>query len=508
MKKKTRNIIIIISIVSITLLIFNFLNPNILSITSYNNGITVDCNFWNPSGYPGEIKSVSDWGNCFISIPPEIFDQIVVQGDYNRVEFCVAPAEWFDGNIFPLPLGMLPLSLHWVGEGTTIDAYGNAKNPFCDELILTYQQEFPLGASNNWIPTIKLPEPGMFDINPRGTGEGVWKGTGLNYRWFIGMYGEGKGYFVHEVGGFVNIQEAVDLCIGVSSDDGNPCTADSCRAATGEVRNVPISDGNSCPGGTCEGGFCASPPNPQAKLSDANVYEGFSGDSVGFDFCIDNQGGSYYQGNVEVCIFPNTWITAIPLSILPLGFGSSNYGCEQNPNCNQYSVSIGANEIACTSTFVEVPSINSGNDRCSNLGAIYIGDNSLYTVVVGVSKSLTDNSYNSWDKSAFTVVSSGIVDLCEGKLIVDDVNPCTLDLCDSSTGIVSYDPVADGTWCLGGTCQYGSCVSPEGVEVEQSPFEAFISSHFFNIVMPFLIVIGILIGVIIYLARRKKGRRR
>ncbi len=64
----------------------------------------------------------------------------------------------------------------------------------------------------------------------------------------------------------------------VATDDGNPCTADSCNATTGLAEHTPVADGLSCNDGdactqadSCRAGACGGAPVVCAPLDDCHV---------------------------------------------------------------------------------------------------------------------------------------------------------------------------------------------------------------------------------------------
>jgi len=53
-----------------------------------------------------------------------------------------------------------------------------------------------------------------------------------------------------------------DLCTGVTCNDSNKCTEDSCNQATGQCSFANKTDGTTCIGGTCQNGTCIANPPP------------------------------------------------------------------------------------------------------------------------------------------------------------------------------------------------------------------------------------------------------
>jgi cysteine-rich repeat protein len=70
--------------------------------------------------------------------------------------------------------------------------------------------------------------------------------------------------------------ECPDLCDGVSCDDGNECTRDTCDPTTGVCSNDPAPDGIACNAcdGTCVGGTCSGPAYSAANNSDLMFFQG------------------------------------------------------------------------------------------------------------------------------------------------------------------------------------------------------------------------------------------
>ena len=180
----------------------------------------------------------------------------------------------------------------------------------------------------------------------------------------------------------------------IVSDDGNPCTTDSCNPATGVVTHTLVPGGTSCSDwDPCNGdevcdasGVCLA--GTPVNLDDGNV-------------CTD-----------DVCeIDWEDWPPTAYAVHLPV----PGRACPDGNLCN-------------------------GNETCNVYGAC----------VAGTPVDVSDNNACTTDSC------DPLTGLVTHALVnIDDDNECTADACDIMSGMITHPPVAEGTSCLPlGSC-YG-----------------------------------------------------
>jgi RHS repeat-associated protein len=218
----------------------------------------------------------------------------------------------------------------------------------------------------------------------------------------------------------------------VATDDGNPCTTDSCSPTSG-VTHTPVAAGTSC----SDGNAC-------------NGAETCNGSAV----CVAGTPPVVDDGNVcttDACN-PATGVTHTPVAA-----GTS---CSDGNACN------GAETCDASATCVSgtPPVVDDGNpctaDACSPS--------------VGVSHTAVSDGTSCSDGNACNGTETCQAGTCAAGTApsLDDGNPCTTDSCDPASG-PKHTPAADGTSCSNGdlcdgdeTCHSGSCTPGTPVNVD------------------------------------------
>jgi RHS repeat-associated protein len=221
----------------------------------------------------------------------------------------------------------------------------------------------------------------------------------------------------------------------LSTDDGNPCTADSCDPSSG-VKHVPVSNGTAC--------------------DDANVCNGHETCQVGT--CAPGAPLTTDDGNpctVDSCD-PVAGVSHAPVAT---GTACDNATvCDGHETCN-----------AAGSCVAGAPATSDDNNPCTTDSC---------DPVAGVQHAPTNAGTSCADQN----VCNG-VETCDGQgtcapgtpAVTDDGNPCTADSCDPIAG-VKHSPVAQGTSCADGnlcdgdeTCNAtGQCVSGTPAAVDDN----------------------------------------
>jgi RHS repeat-associated protein len=190
-------------------------------------------------------------------------------------------------------------------------------------------------------------------------------------------------------------------------DDNNPCTADSCDPSTG-IAHTPVSAGTSC-----------ADPN---QCNGSEVCDGSGICAAGVPPATDD-------GNpctVDACN-PGTGVTHSP--------APSGTNCADANPCNGAEI-CDANS-ACTSG--TPPTLDDGNpctaDSCDPVNGVVHAPAPSGSACDDGNHCNGLEACNGFGQCASTGVSA-----------VDDFNPCTLDTCDSSSGI-QHTPLAAGISC-------------------------------------------------------------
>ena len=191
----------------------------------------------------------------------------------------------------------------------------------------------------------------------------------------------------------------VDLCKEVNCDDDNPCTDDSCDPATG-CESVPknCNDGNVCTTDACD------------------LKTGCGHEQV---ICDDGN-----DCTADACN-PDIGCQSIAVGTFP---------CDDDSVCTTNDVCFAG---LCIGKFIECDDSNSCTDDSCNpkTGCAYTPNTSLCS---------DDNACTVGDTCADSVCESGPSKDC------DDLDGCTTDSCDQSTGECVLSPLPDGD--NDGTC--------------------------------------------------------
>jgi hypothetical protein len=252
-------------------------------------------------------------------------------------------------------------------------------------------------------------------------------------------------------------------------DDGNPCTADLCDAATGchhDPTNVACSDGNACTtGDMCQGGACVG--GAATTCDDDNLCT---------DDSCNPATGCVFQLNQAPCN-DDDLCTINDHCHLGACIAGGALTCADGNPCTDDSCDPDA---GCQFTPNAAP-CDDGNscttdDHCvagqCQGGGVDCDDENPCTddycdVVVGCIHVPNSDLCNDLDAcTANEFCSAGV---CGGgvPIVCDDVNACTDDGCDAQTGCTftpNDDPCTDGNACTDGDlCTDGACVPGEAL---------------------------------------------
>jgi RHS repeat-associated protein len=206
-------------------------------------------------------------------------------------------------------------------------------------------------------------------------------------------------------------------CVGLTVDDGNPCTLDAC-SPQGGVTHTPLANGTECNDSnactqtdTCQQGLCTPGALATCLAQDQCHTAGTCDTATG------------------ACSNP----------VKPDGSGCNDgNGCTQVDQC-QAGLCVGSSAVVCVA-----------QDQCHDVGTC----------------DPTSGSCSNPAKPDGTTCSDGTVctagDSCQGgacaagtAVSLDDNNPCTTDSCDSVSGVV-HAVVAAGTSCADSTACNGA----------------------------------------------------
>jgi hypothetical protein len=255
----------------------------------------------------------------------------------------------------------------------------------------------------------------------------------------------------------------------VSCDDDNPCTADSCAAATG-CAHARLADGTACSGGACEAGECAG-----AVLAPVVINEFAPGSygwvelhnpratSVGLGgYQIDDVAGG---GGAPYNIVSGTTIPAH-------GFLVFNYSAFNTASRDDVRL-VAANCGACsagpgdtTTNFYAGISVSGkcfGRQPDGGAWAAASVTCSQGLTNGGGGAACTPGAPCSDGNACTTGETLSTSCACTGgaALSCDDGNACTTDTCAPASGC-AHANAADGTACgSGGTCKAGVCATAE-----------------------------------------------
>jgi Dictyostelium (slime mold) repeat len=281
-------------------------------------------------------------------------------------------------------------------------------------------------------------------------------------------------------------------------DDGNACTTDSCDPALG-CQHTAVTDGQPCGdldpcngAETCVGGTCMS--GPPAGCSDSNpcttemcvpgvgcqftnVGDGTPCDDLtvcnGAETCL---GGFCTPGTQLMCDDANPCTT----DACDAALGCQHTALPDGASCDDSTVCNGAEMCSagvcqpgtplvcddlnpCTDDACDSSSgcfaINDDTNPCDDFNACTSPDwcqagtcgGTMTVVALGCSNN---------DACDGLEMCNPATGLCEPGFPVtcDDTNECTIDTCDSLTGLCQFNPVTDGIPCTGGTCLGGFCL--------------------------------------------------
>jgi hypothetical protein len=252
-------------------------------------------------------------------------------------------------------------------------------------------------------------------------------------------------------------------------DDGNPCTADSCAAATG-VAHTPVSAGTACDDSTvcnghetCNGsGSCVAGSTPVSD--DFNACTVDSCDAVlGVLHAPTATGSACDDSTVcnghETCNGSGSCLAGTPLTLndnnpctadschpssgvahTPVPFGTS---CADNDACNGAEACDGFGNCAAGTP----PIVDDGNVCTDDHCEAAIG---VFHTLAPDGTSCSDDTVCNGDEACFSGTCLPSAPAPE----LNDENPCTDDDCDPIVGAV-HTPVAAGTDCEDGNACNG-----------------------------------------------------
>ena len=317
------------------------------------------------------------------------------------------------------------------------------------------------------------------------------------------------------------------LCVpgsAKSCDDSNPCTGDLCDVTTGACSHSALtgaacSDGNACTGPDTCGGGSAGPSScggPGLTCDDSNLCT---------DDSCDTTAGCTHVGNAKPCDDKNACTTGDTCATVfgisgclgnPInattacddsnpcttdscapatgctytpkaGASCDDYNpCTQNDTCNSNGVCVsGQNICQCGSDSDCAPSPNlcTGTLYCDKAAAPYFCKIKAGSIVTCdttqdgqckatacdptsgkcVTASLADTKPCNADSSVCTPGDACLGGICNAgaALSCDDLNPCTADACDPVNGCTHSNNAlacSDGNACtVGDTCSLGAC---------------------------------------------------
>jgi hypothetical protein len=264
-------------------------------------------------------------------------------------------------------------------------------------------------------------------------------------------------------------------------DDGNPCTADSCAAASG-VQHTPISAGTSCGSfSACDGaGSCQQLPAPSIQTQ-PTAQTVVVGSSATFSAVVTGTGLSLQWQRDGVAIPGATSASYTTPALAKSDSGASYRLLAQNPAGQVLSNSVTVTVVDClVATYVPQPT-SCGVGRCAATGQRRCVSNQIQdtctpgTPTAELCNGLDDDCNGAVDGLAARCAGTGIVERCSsgswvpqacsdndacngaeqcasGACVagtppaVDDANPCTADSCVPASG-AQHTPIAAGTSC-------------------------------------------------------------
>ncbi|MCC6555141.1 MAG: hypothetical protein IT372_19420, partial [Polyangiaceae bacterium] len=216
-----------------------------------------------------------------------------------------------------------------------------------------------------------------------------------------------------------DVCDPTGACVGLPTDgsDGNPCTIDACDPATG-VTNVPVAagtwctDGNACTrGDQCDGGgHClGAPVAAGTACDDGNECTGSdqcdSGGACAGTALANGTACDDIPCQVELCSSGRCIRTG---SYDPDGSACDYAACRDGETCSNGQCQ-GGTQLAAGTACPDGNACN-GVETCNDAGACVAGD----------------------------------------AILVGDGQPCTVDLCDPGTGALTHPVAAAGAPCSDG----------------------------------------------------------
>lgn len=220
--------------------------------------------------------------------------------------------------------------------------------------------------------------------------------------------------------------------VGVSCSDGDPCNGEETCSAQGAclaATTVNLSDGNSCTVDTCVNGVVAHAPiQDGASCSDGNLCT--TSDTCQQGTCVAGNAVGVEDGNPctsDSCDAATGLVDHQPVA---LGTSCDNATvCDGRETCNAHG--------DCEAT--AAPIVDDGNpcttDSCDAIAGVH-------HVNVPSGTSCSDgNACNGVESCSAGACLSGAAPA------VDDANPCSLDACDPTTGVVTHRFLPAGSSC-------------------------------------------------------------
>ncbi len=265
---------------------------------------------------------------------------------------------------------------------------------------------------------------------------------------------------------------ATGQCAGktLSCDDKQDCTVDSCDPAVG-CKFVSKADATACDDGTlctptegdkCAKGKCINPLNTCACNSDQEcvVYEGKDGDACNEKFkCIAGASGKFCNpvpGTQTVCDTSKDTACVVSTCEKSSGFCKPLTKADLSPCDDGNKCTIG--DFCQTGTCKEAKKLN-----CDDLNPctddICDGEFGCASGPKAAGAKCTDNDACTSNDACKNGACVGV------KLVCDDGNACTLDLCSKTSGCTNQIddslPCDDGDVCSGkDVCKAGVCAGP------------------------------------------------
>jgi hypothetical protein len=243
-------------------------------------------------------------------------------------------------------------------------------------------------------------------------------------------------------------------------------TAVNCNTCVGVNCVLPPNTQCWLPTGTCAAGSCTYTQRP----TDSTCTDG-DACTVG-DKC--NSSGSCVSGPAATCVTPPAAACSDPQTLVIYGSPgtcSSAAGCSYTPTSTHCQYGCNGTTKACNP------------DPCSLLSCNTPPPNGCYDPVGGCLNGTCIYTAKQRNTPCTDGDACTTGDLCDasgtclpGTDIRDDGNPCTVDTCNKTTGVVTHTNVADGTNCDDGnlcngiaTCKTGVCSAGTAVACVTPP---------------------------------------